>query len=143
VKWAAAPVPQIGTQKAVWSSSTHWIFPNNKGQDKNKTSAAATFVKWMNDHSSGWAATGELPAQNTVRNDPKLVETYPNLKPFLEELPYAHYEPVSAGVTNAEATITTAVNEAVEGKKSPKQALDDAVAQANQLLQQNASQYGG
>ncbi|MCU1585449.1 MAG: transporter substrate-binding protein [Microbacteriaceae bacterium] len=142
-KWTAAPVPQIGSQKAVWSSSTDWIFPANKGQDKNKTSAAATFVKWMNNHSSGWAATGELPAQNSVRNDPKLVAAYPQLKPFLQELPYAHYETVSPGITNAEATITTAVNEAMVGKKSPKQALDDAVAQANQLLQQNASQYGG
>jgi multiple sugar transport system substrate-binding protein len=127
----------------VWSSSTDWIFPANKGQDKNTTSAAATFVKWMNNHSSGWAATGELPAQNSVRNDPKLVAAYPQLKPFLQELPYAHYETVSPGITNAEATITTAVNEAMVGKKSPKQALDDAVAQANQLLQQNASQYGG
>ncbi|MDQ1555200.1 MAG: multiple sugar transport system substrate-binding protein, partial [Actinomycetota bacterium] len=27
VSWTAAPVPQIGTQKAVWSSSTHWVFP--------------------------------------------------------------------------------------------------------------------
>ena len=143
VQWAAAPVPQIGTTKAVWSSSTHWIFLNNKGQDANKTAAAATFVKWMNDNSAGWAATGELPADNTVRNDPSLLTTYPNLKPFLDELPYAHYETVSPGINSANATITTAVNEAVLGKKSPKQALDDAVAQANQLLKQNKSQYGG
>ncbi|MCX7521142.1 ABC transporter substrate-binding protein [Microbacterium sp. STN6] len=143
VDWTAVPVPQIGDQKAVWSSSTHWMFMNNKGQDKNKTSAAATFVKWMNDHSSGWAETGELPAANSVRNDPALVQKYPNLKPFLEELPYAHYETVAPGITNVEATITTAVNEAVLGKKTPKQALDDAVKQANQLLEQNKSQYGG
>lgn len=143
VDWTAAAVPQIGTQKAVWSSSTHWMFMNNKGQDKNKTAAAATFVKWMNDHSSGWAATGELPAKNTVRNDPKLLKAYPDLKPFLDELSYAHYETSAPGITNAEATITTAVNEAVLGKKSPKQALDDAVHQANQLLKQNKSQYGG
>ena len=57
-------MPQIGTQKAVWSSSTDWAFVNNKGQDKNKTQAAAAFVKWMNDHSLAWAAGGELPAAN-------------------------------------------------------------------------------
>ncbi|MDQ1598510.1 MAG: multiple sugar transport system substrate-binding protein [Microbacteriaceae bacterium] len=143
VNWTAAAVPQIGPEKAVWSSSTDWIFPANKGQDKNKTSAAATFVKWMNDNSSGWAATGELPAKNSVRNDPQLLQDHPNLKPFLDQLPYAHYETVSPGITNAVATITTAVNEAVLLKKSPKQALDDGVAKANQLLKQNASQYGG
>ncbi len=143
VQWTAVPVPQIGSQKAVWSSSTHWIFPDNKGQDPNKTAAAATFVKWMNDNSAGWAATGELPADNTVRNDPSLVATYPNLKPFMDELPYAHYETVAPGINSANATITTALNEAILGKKSPKQALDDAATQADQLLKQNKAQYGG
>lgn len=143
VNWTAQEVPQIGTQKAVWSSSTDWIFPANKGQDKNKTQAAATFVKWMNDHSMGWAATGEIPAANSVHNNPELVQKYPNIKPFLDELPYAHYETVSPGISNAEAEITTAVNEAILGQKDPQTALNDAVAQADQLLQQNEQTYGG
>ncbi|WP_313546103.1 ABC transporter substrate-binding protein [Leifsonia aquatica] len=140
--WTAVAVPQIGTEKAVWSSSTHWMFMNNKGQDKNKTAAAATFVKWMNDNSASWPDTGELPASNTVRNDPALVQKYPNLKPFLDELPYAHYETSAPGITSVTATVTTAVNEAITGKKSPKQALDDAVEKANTLLKQNQQTYG-
>jgi multiple sugar transport system substrate-binding protein len=142
LNWTAAAVPQIGTQKAVWSSSTHWMFMNNKGQDKNKTAAASTFVKWMNDNSAGWPETGELPASNKVRNDPALVQKYPHLKPFLDELPYAHYETSSPGIANAEATITDAVNAAVTGKSSPKDALDAAVAKANSLLAQNKQTYG-
>ncbi|KHK95859.1 sugar ABC transporter substrate-binding protein [Microbacterium mangrovi] len=143
LNWEAAPVPQIGSQKAVWSSSTHWVFPANKGQDKNKTAAAATFVKWMNDNSADWASTGELPADNTVRNAPSMVQKYPNLKPFIDELPYAHYETVSPGINEANALITTAINEALTGKKSPKQALDDAASQADQILTQNQAKYGG
>ncbi|MDR6611025.1 ABC transporter substrate-binding protein [Leifsonia sp. 1010] len=142
LKWQAVAVPQIGDEKAVWSSSTHWMFMNNKGQDKNKTAAAATFVKWMNDNSADWPKTGELPAKNSVRDDPKLVQTYPNLKPFLDELPYAHYEPIAPGITTVEATITVAVNEAITGKKDPKQALDDAAAKADTLLKQNKEKYG-
>jgi multiple sugar transport system substrate-binding protein len=141
-EWAAAPVPQIGTQKAVWSSSTDWAFVNNKGQDKNRTQAAATFVQWMNAHSKVWAGGGELPAANSVRSDPSLVKQYPNLKPFLDEMDYAHFETTSPGIPNAEATITTAVNEAVLQKKSPQQALNDAAAQADKLLAQNKQQYG-
>lgn len=140
--WAAAPVPQIGDQKAVWSSSTHWVFPANKGQDANKTAAAATFVKWMNDNSAGWAETGELPGANTVRDDPSLVAKYPNLKPFIEELPYAHYETVSPGINEANALITTAINEALTGKKTPQAALDDAKAKADKILEQNRAKYG-
>ncbi|BDV31906.1 ABC transporter substrate-binding protein [Microbacterium terricola] len=141
--WAAAPVPQIGTEKAVWSSSTHWVFPANKGQNEDETAAAATFVKWMNDNSAGWAETGELPAANTVREDPALLEKYPNLKPFMDELEYAHYETVAPGINEANALITTALNEALTGKKSPKEALDDAKAKADQILKQNQAKYGG
>ena len=68
LQWEATAVPQIGDQKAVWSSSTHWMFMNNKGQDKNKTAAAATFVKWMNDNSADWPKTGELPAKSADRH---------------------------------------------------------------------------
>jgi multiple sugar transport system substrate-binding protein len=142
LNWAAAAVPQIGTQKAVWSSSTHWVFPANKGQDKNKTQAAAVFVKWMNDNSADWASTGELPAANTVRNDPALVQKYPSLQAFIGELDYAHYETVAPGINEANALITTALSEALTGKKSPQQALDDAKAKADQILKQNQSKYG-
>jgi multiple sugar transport system substrate-binding protein len=119
------------------------MFPANKGQDPNKSAAAATFVKWMNDNSAGWAETGELPAQNTVREDPALLENYPALEPFLGELEYAHFETSSPGITAATALITTAVNEAVQGKKSAKEALDDAAKKADQILEQNKQQYGG
>ncbi|MEL4319430.1 ABC transporter substrate-binding protein [Leifsonia sp. YIM 134122] len=142
LNWEAAPVPQIGTEKAVWSSSTHWVFPANKGQDENKTAAAATFVKWMNDNSAGWAETGELPADNTVRDDPALLEKYPNLKPFMDQLDYAHYETVAPGISEANAEITTALNNALTGKKTPKEALDDGADKVNQILKQNQAKYG-
>ncbi|MET0725380.1 MAG: ABC transporter substrate-binding protein [Leifsonia sp.] len=142
LNWEAAPVPQIGTEKAVWSSSTHWVFPANKGQDANKTAAAATFVKWMNDNSAGWAETGELPADNTVREDPALLEKYPNLKPFMDQLDYAHYETVAPGISEANAEITTALNNAITGKKTPKEALDDGADKVNQILKQNQAKYG-
>jgi multiple sugar transport system substrate-binding protein len=78
-----------------------------------------------------------------VREDPALLQNYPALAPFLDELEYAHYETVSPGITNAMAEVATAVNEAVLGKKSPKEALDDAAKKADQLLEQNKAQYGG
>jgi multiple sugar transport system substrate-binding protein len=38
--------------------------------------------------------------------------------------------------------VTTAVNEAITGKKTPKEALDDAAAKADTLLKQNKAKYG-
>jgi multiple sugar transport system substrate-binding protein len=143
VDWAAAPVPQIGDEQAVWASSTHWVFPANKGQNTDKTAAAAVFVKWMNDNSLSWAVEGELPAANTVREDPALLEQSPNLAPFMDELEYARYETVSPGIGEANAQITLALNEALSGKKTPQEALDDAAAKANQILESNQAKYGG
>jgi len=141
--WTAAPLPQIGDQKAAWSSSSHWLFPANKGQDSNETAAAATFVKWMNDHSLAWAETGELPAANSVREDPQLLQKFPALAPFIDELDYAHYQTAAPGIGEADALITTAIGEALTGKKSPKVALDDAKQKADGILKQNQAKYGG
>lgn len=142
VDWVAAAVPQIGEEKAVWSSSTHWVFPKNKNQSPNETAAAAIFVQWMNDHSLDWAGLGELPALNSVREDPALLEQYPRLEPFIDELEYARYEFSAPGTVAAEAPILTALGEALRSEKSPQEALDAAAAESGQILERNRSQYG-
>ncbi len=143
VDWTATAVPLIGTQRAVRTGSTDWMFMRNKNQDKNKTAAAVTFVQWMNAHSLDWASTGELPALNSVREDPELLQKYPKLAPFIGELPYARYYPAKPGIGAVIKLITPGIDEAMLGKKTPKQALDDAAVQAEQLLKRNESQYGG
>lgn len=139
--WTAAPVPQIGTQKAVWSSSTHWVFP--AGTSSEASDAAATFVKWMNEHSADWPETGELPAANAIRDDPALVAAYPRLAPFLAELEYAHYETSAPGIAEATNTITAALSDALSGKKTPEKALADAATKADAILAKNRKAYGG
>lgn len=140
--WGSAPVPMIGPKRAVWSSSTHFAIYNKRGQDPNKTQAAKVFIDWFIKHSLQWAQVGELPASNAVREDPRF-KKLTHFQPFVDELPYAHFETAAPGIADADATIATAVNEAVLLKKTPKRALDDAAAQANKLLAQNRQQYQG
>ena len=142
LQWGAVPAPQIGTKKAVWSSSTHLAIFNKRGQDPNKVAAAKVFIDWMVKNSLQWAQTGELPASTTVRQSAEF-QQLTALQPFAASLEFAHFETAAPGIGDPNGTITTAVSEAVLMKKSPKQALDDAVAQANKLLQQNRQQYGG
>ncbi|RZI86578.1 MAG: ABC transporter substrate-binding protein, partial [Microbacterium sp.] len=52
------------------------------------------------------------------------------------------YETVSPGINEANALITTALNEALTGKKTPKAALDDAKAKADAIIEQNKAKYG-
>ena len=142
ITWSTSPLPQIGDQQAVWSSSTHWVFPQNSGQDSNKTAAAVTFVNWMNEHSMDWSGV-ELPAVNEIRNSPELVEAHPQAQPFLDELEYAHFETTAPGITTITPILLTEVSNALLLKKSPQEALDAAAEKANQQLEQNAKQYGG
>jgi multiple sugar transport system substrate-binding protein len=142
LQWGAAPVPQIGTQKGVWSSSTHLAIFNKKGQDPNKIAAAKVFIDFMVKSSLQWAATGELPASTSVRQSAEF-QKLTVLKPFADSLAFAHFETPAPGIGDVQAIVNTAVNEGVLQKKSPKQALDDGVAKANQTLQQNKQQYQG
>lgn len=142
LKWSTAEVPQIGTQKGVWSSSTHFAIYNKKGQDQNKVQAAKVFIDWFVRNSLAWAETGEIPASASVRAMPEF-KARAAQQPFVNELAYAHFETPAPGIGDADNTVPTAVNDAILMKKSPKQALDDAVTQANQILQRNKQQYQG
>jgi multiple sugar transport system substrate-binding protein len=50
--------------------------------------------------------------------------------------------PAVPGIGDAQLEMEQAVNRAVLGKQSPKQALDQAAKRANDLLEQNRQKYG-
>jgi multiple sugar transport system substrate-binding protein len=143
LQWGVAPLPQIGTEKGAWANSHNFVIPNQPNPDRNKLQAAKVFINWISQHSLEWAKGGQVPARNSVRESSgfKKLQWQPE---FAKELPYVHFGPSAPGVSEIGQNILfTAVNSAVLGIKGPKSALDTAVEQANQLLQQNRQKYGG
>lgn len=142
IQWGVAAVPQIGSRKSVWANSHNFaIMQPPRGADANKVAGAKVFINWLSQHSLDWAAGGQVPARNSVREDPKFKDLT-EVNTLATELPDAAFPPAAPGIGDVTNLFYTAFNEAVLGKKSPKQALDDGVAQADKLLEDNRKKYG-
>jgi multiple sugar transport system substrate-binding protein len=142
VKWGVAPVPQIGTKQAVWANSHNFtIVQQKRGADANKVAGSKVFINWLSEHSLDWAAGGQVPARKEVR-DSSGFKALAEVSKLAPELDYAAFPPAVPGVGDATTAFYTAFNEAVLGKKQPKQAMDDGAARATKLLEDNRKKYG-
>jgi multiple sugar transport system substrate-binding protein len=143
LEWGAAPLPQIGSQPAVWASSHNFVVTSQAQKDPNKLQAAKVFIAWISEHSIDWAKAGQIAARASVRDSAEFQQLeVQNIA--AQQLDYVKFPPAVPGIGEVTApTFELAVNEAVLGKKSPKQALDDATQKANQLLAANKKKYGG
>jgi multiple sugar transport system substrate-binding protein len=141
LEWGVVPVPQIGSEKGVWSGSHNFVIMNRTPPDENKQQAARVFINWISQQSIEWAKAGQIPARNSVRES----EEFQNLEEqsqFAKEVPYVHFVPPVPGIGDVQpTTFDQAVNEAVLLKKEPKAALDEAAARADQLLEENRQKY--
>ena len=70
VEWTAAPVPQIGTQKARLVELDRLGLPGQQGRGQEQDGRGGDVREVDERPLAGWAGTGELPADNTVRNNP-------------------------------------------------------------------------
>ncbi len=87
------------------------------------------------------AAGGRGPGGRAGLDDPKF-KALTEVNTLASELPDAAFPPAAPGIGDVTLLFYTAFNEAVLGKKSPKQALDDGVAKADTLLEDNRKKYG-
>jgi multiple sugar transport system substrate-binding protein len=141
LEWGVTPVPQIGSEKGVWSGSHNFVIMNRTPPDENKQQAARVFINWVSQRSIEWAKAGQIPARNSVRES----QEFQNLQEqstLAQQVDYVTFVPPVPGIGDVQpTTFDQAVNEAVLLKKEPKTALDEAAARANQLLEENRQKY--
>jgi multiple sugar transport system substrate-binding protein len=142
LQWGAAPVPQIGTQKAVWAGSHQFVQFKQRQPDDNKLTAGKVFINWISQQSLEWAKGGQVPARKEVRESAEF-KALPEQAALATQIDYVHYPPSVPGIGDAINAANTAVNEAVLLRKPPAQALTDAAGKANQILEANRKKYGG
>lgn len=141
IQWGVAPLPQIGSQPAAWANSHNFTIVKGRTSDANKVSASKVFINWLSQHSLDWAKGGQVPARKTVRDSADF-KALAEVNALAPELEYAAFPPAAPGLGEVITTFYNSFNEAVLGKKSPKQALDDGVAKANKQLEDNRKKYG-
>jgi multiple sugar transport system substrate-binding protein len=138
----ATSVPQIGDQMAVWAGSHQFTLPAQQNPDPCKDAGAAIFINYILQNSVTWAKAGQIPASNTVRQSQDFMAVEPQAS-IATSVESAFFPPAVPGITDAFAPLGEAVAAIMSGTATDIQAtLDDSVARANEILQQNKSTYG-
>jgi len=141
LEWGAAPLPQIGSEPAVWSSSHQLTAFRQAKPDDNKLHASREFLAYLSENSQTWAESGQIPARNSVRESGEFeaLEVQSTLAAQLDHVVF----PLSvAGIGDVTGpTFEQAVNTVVLGKAEPKAALDAAAKKADALLEDNRKKY--
>lgn len=141
LEWGVAPLPQIGSEKAAWAGSHNFVVMRQQTPDDNKIQASKVFINWISERSLEWAKAGQIPARNSVRESQGF-QDLPAQSTLAEQVPYLHFAPPVPGIGDVQTNaIDPAINEAILLKKEPQVALDEGVAQANKLLEENRQKY--
>jgi multiple sugar transport system substrate-binding protein len=142
LKARAAPVPRIGSRRAVWSDSHNFVIPRKGMLDPDRVAAAKTFISWISAHSLGWAKAGQVPARTSVRQSAAF-RALRDQSQLARQVPYIHYPPPTPGLpTVQEETLQVAVDAAVRGGDA-RRTLSSAAEKANRMLADNHRIFDG
>jgi multiple sugar transport system substrate-binding protein len=136
-----APVPQWGSQYAVWGSSHQFAITTD---DPAQQAAAACWIRWMSDNSVAWAAAGQAPARNSVRDDPSLATNAPEIAAVAGSASSVVILPQVPALESAVwgQGYGPAVDAVLLGEQTDLQAaLDGAQQTSQQLVDDNAEQF--
>ena len=141
IPFAAAPVPAIGGDPAVWANSHNFFLPRQASPDDDKVNAAKVFIAWMSENSGEWAGAGMIPARESVRSS---VIGGTVQEPIAEQIDNMRFLPPVPGLGPVQAeTLEVAVADGVLGKASPEEALKREADRASKLMQENLEKFGG
>jgi len=136
-----APLPTIGDQPATWGGSHHLALTT---EDPTIQAAAAVWIKWLSDNSSAWAAAGQVPARQSVRDDPNLASVAGPISQVAESANMVALPTQAAGLEGALWDQFGPVIDAyLAGDVTDAQAaLDEANAKSQQVMEENIETYG-
>jgi multiple sugar transport system substrate-binding protein len=139
--FALAPIPQIGSQAAVWANSHHFYISKQGAADTNKMQAAKVFIDWISRKSADWAGAGMVPARKSVRESAQVQQT--TQAPIAAQIGEMKFLPPVPGLGDVQTqTLEIAIAEATLLRSSPAEALKDQAAKATKAMQANAKKFG-
>ncbi len=132
IEWSAWPQLQFGEQPATWFGVHTFMVPATL--EGEKLEAVQTLIQWVSDHQVDWAASGQVPARLSAQAalDP---ENYPSNiilgQTFTE---YGILDPQHVAIQEMYAALDPELSAALNNQKTAQQALDDAAARMQQVL---------
>src|SRR5467141_1789361 len=135
-KMAYIPIPKGPSGKGLGMMG-NWLLGIPKGSQNG--SAAADFIKWLikTENMKTYVQNGGIPTRTSLLNDPTLGQTNPYFPALAQSLAAPpNWRPRTDQWNAVETVYGTAVNQAVSGLKSPKDALTAAATQIRSTMKQ-------
>jgi len=132
LEFGAAPVPQLGPQKATWAGSHNLCLREELSPEK--LAAAWKFVKFLSDNSLDWAVAGQIPVRKSLRDTDRF-RSMETQYAFSKQIPYAKYSPIIRSIFELWYEYDFAVEKTMRGRCGAKEALDEAVKKYNKTLE--------
>lgn len=134
-KWGVAPLPRRSAGGEPSNFGSYWVHGLTIRATGPKRDAAIKWLKFLTSEEVQrlWLErVGELPASRRLVNDPKLGAD-PIFGPFIQGLSYSRAT-FFVDETAQRQVLIDAVNEVVVNNKSPMQALQEAAAREQKIL---------
>jgi multiple sugar transport system substrate-binding protein len=135
-KMAYIPIPKGPSGKGLGMMG-NWLLGIPKGSQNG--SAAADFIKWLikTENMKTYVQNGGIPTRTSLLNDPTLGQSNPYFPALAQSLSaQPNWRPRTDQWNAVETIYGTAVNQAVAGLKTPKDALTAAAAQIRTAMKQ-------
>lgn len=137
-----APLPTIGDQPATWGGSHQIALTTD---DPTTQVASALWIRWLSENSMEWAKAGQVPARQSVRNDPALAEAAAPISKVVES---ANIVVILPQVPALEPALWDQFGPVIDGYLAgdiadPAAALAEANARSQQVIDENKSIFGG
>lgn len=127
---AVTPIWYGSTLKATFSG--HQMAMPASNQDKKLEWAWKT-IKYVSDHTLDWAKEGQTPARKSILNSQEFKDLQPQAT-FAEQLPTGVILPPHIKLIELNDLVGPAVDAALNGQKSPSDALKEAAQRQRQVL---------
>jgi multiple sugar transport system substrate-binding protein len=129
-----------------WAGSHDLSITPSAQDDPDKKAGAYYFMDWFTNHAIDWAASGQVPALNSVREQLKdqtegVLPYIAEIAPLAEQVRFLPNIPGGGDILFVEHGAGEAGTLAINGS-DPKDTLDKAAQYNTQVLQQNKERYG-
>jgi len=134
LEYGGAPIPIIGTNPATWAGSHNLCLRSEL--DRKRLLASWRFLKYLSDHSVDWAAGGQVPVRKSLRESEAFRELAVQ-REFARQIAYVRYMPRVPFIFEFNTEFDVAVEKALRGSASAKQALDVATENVNRVIERH------
>ncbi len=131
LEFGAAPVPKIGPVLAAFACSHNLCL--KAGLKGRRLDAAWRFVKFLSDNSLDWAEAGQIPVRKSLRDTDRFRAMHTQYA-FAKQIPYGKPSPIVSSIFELWSEFDIAIEKAIRGKCSPKEALDSATKNYNKVI---------